>query len=146
MHGFSVRNFQREVTEGCKIENVTGKWQVIDFKTTLTGKQFHQRIHRWTRSGEDSNRKFDFDREVTGGWFSEDPNRRMIFVRSFTESLILTEICQRLILTEILQDDFDKKPQLPWNRHSPSTTEKRGLPPVHGDEKIFEILVSTRWG
>ncbi len=27
--------------------------------------QFHRSIHRWTRSGEDSNGKFDFDRDFT---------------------------------------------------------------------------------
>ncbi len=33
-----------------------------------------------------------------------------------------------------------------WRSGLSEDTEKRGFPPVHGDEKIFEILVSTRLG
>ncbi len=33
-----------------------------------------------------------------------------------------------------------------WRSGLSEDTEKRGLSPVHGDEKIFEILVSIEWG
>ncbi len=33
-----------------------------------------------------------------------------------------------------------------WRSGLLEDTEKRGLPSVHGDEKIFDILVSTGWG
>ncbi len=33
-----------------------------------------------------------------------------------------------------------------WQSGLSDDTEKRGFSPVHGDEKIFEILVSTGWG
>ncbi len=41
------------------------------------------------------------------------------------------------------QSDFCR--QKCWQSGLSEDTEKRGLPPVHGDEKFFEILVSTRW-
>ncbi len=37
MHGKSLCDFQREVTGGCKIENVTGISQANGFKRKVTG-------------------------------------------------------------------------------------------------------------
>ncbi len=39
-------DFLREITGGCKIENVTGVSREFDFQRTLTGNRFHQSIHR----------------------------------------------------------------------------------------------------
>ncbi len=40
----------------------------------------------------------------------------------------------------------DSRREKCWRSGLSQDTEKIGLPPVHDDEKIFEILVSTGWG
>ncbi len=102
MHGKNVRDFQREVTGGCKIENVTGKSQEADFQRTLTRMcQVFDFITKVTcpRNKEDSIRKLtlielwqefssnrgfteksqeiDFKRDLTGSWIWQNSDRSL---------------------------------------------------------------------